>query len=78
MDPILHEVAERRVDRALPLKPVHSCKGGGFDLHGEVAFAAAVMACMAAMAVAVVDHSKPGRSERFAQAFLDFGGDRSG
>lgn len=78
MDPVLHEVAECRVDRALPLKPVHCREGGGFDLHGEVAFATAVMTGMAAMPVAVVDHLKPGRSERFAQAFLDFGGDRSG
>ena len=53
-------------------------KARGLDLDGEMAFAAAVVAGMAAMLRAVVDHGELRRSERFAQAFLDFGGDRAG
>ena len=78
VDPISKQVAERIVDRALPLQTAHARESGRLDLDREVAFAAAVMASMAAMAVAVVDHAKMRRSERFAQALVDFGGDRSG
>ena len=53
-------------------------KRGRFDLDGEMAFAAAVVAGMAAMPGAVVDHREPGRSERGAQALLDLGGDGAG
>ena len=53
-------------------------KARRFDLDGEMAFAAAVMAGMAAMLVAVVDHGETGGSERRAQALVDFGGDGSG
>ena len=78
MDPLAHQVAERLVYLALPLKPAHAGKYLGLDLDGEMAFAAAVMAGMASMAVTVVDHSKFVRSESLAKAFLDFCGDRSG
>lgn len=78
VDPVFHQIAERFIDRALPLKPAHPGKVGRFDLDREMALAAAIMPGVAAMPAAVVDHSKPGRSECFAQAFLDFGGDRSG
>ena len=78
MDPLAHQVAERLVHFALPLKPAHAGKYLGLDLDGEMALAASVMAGMAAMVVAVVDHSKFARSERLAKAFLDFRGDRSG
>ena len=53
-------------------------KARRLDLDGEMAFAAAVVAGMAAMLGAVVDHGETGRSEGGAQALLDFGGDGAG
>jgi hypothetical protein len=78
VDPLAHQVAERLVHFALPLEAVHAGEYLGLYLDGEMAFAAAVMPGMAAMAVAVVDYSKFVRSERLAKAFLDFRGDGSG
>ena len=78
MDPLLEQVGERRVDRALPRQPAHACEARRDDLDGEMAFAARIMAGMAAMRLAVVADEKMRRTERFGQAFGDFGGDRPG
>ena len=56
----------------------HAGEGLGLDLDGEMAFAAAVVAGMAVVLGAVVDHGEAGGSERGAQALLDFGGDGAG
>ncbi len=78
MDPLSHQVPQRVVHRALPLKPAFAGEDRRLDLDREMAFAAAVMAGMAAMSIAVVDHSKFIRSEGVAKAFLDFGRYRAG
>jgi len=78
MDPFPHEIPERRIDRALALQPAHPREPGRLDLDGEMAFAAAVVAGMAAMLRAVVDHGEPCRREGGTQAFFDFLGDRTG
>ena len=78
MDPFSQQIAERPVDRALPLKSVHRGERRRFDLDGEVTFIASVMTGMAAMPFAVVDDSKLIGSERRAEAFLDLGGDGPG
>ena len=78
MDALAHQVAERGVDRALALEAAHAGELGRLDLDGEMAFAAAVVAGMAVMPGAVVDHGEAGGSERGAQALLDLGGDGSG
>jgi len=78
VDALLEQVRERRVDRALALQPGHPRKGGGDDPHREMAFAAAVVAGMAAMQVAVVDHLEPRGSEGGAQALVDEAGERTG
>ena len=59
-------------------EPAHSGEGRRLDLDGEMAFAAAVVAGMAAMLRAVVDHCQPGRRKRGTEAFFDFPGDRAG
>src|SRR3712207_2822018 len=75
VDPLLEELGKRRIDRALPLKAVHARKLGRLDLDCEVAFAARVMAGMAAMLFAVVDYLELRRSECFGQTSCDLGGD---
>jgi DnaJ-like protein len=78
VDAFAHQVAERGVDGALALEAGLAGESGRFDGDREMAFAAAVVAGMAAMLVAVVDHFEPGRSERLAQAFVDLGRDWAG
>ena len=78
MDSLAHQIAERRIHRALPLETAHSGESRRLDVDSEMAFAAAVVAGMAAMAGTVVDYVKPSGSEPVSQAFLDFRGDGSG
>ena len=78
MDPVAEKVPQREVNGPLALQPGLPLESGRLDFYREMALAAAVMAGMAAMPVAVVDHLKARRSERFTQAFVDFGGDRAG
>lgn len=75
MDSFLQEVGKRCVDRALPRQSIHAGEGGRDDVHGEMAFAAWIVAGMAAMFLAVVNDSQMRRSERLGQTFGDFGGD---
>lgn len=77
MNALPHQIAERGVDRALALEAGHAGEGVRFDLHREMAFAAAVVAGVAVMLRAVIDHREMRGSEGGAQAFLDFPGDRA-
>lgn len=74
MNPLPRKVAQRGIDQPLALKPVHAREAVAFDFHGEVAFAAAVVAGVAAVAVAVVDHGKVGGGEGFREELFDFSG----
>ena len=78
MDACNEEIGERRVDRALALEPTLAGEGGGDDLDREMTFAARIVAGVAAMLLAVVDHGETFGSEGGAQAFLDLAGDRPG
>src|SRR5688500_17958556 len=75
--PLTHQVAERRIDRALAFEPAHPLEPGRDDLDAEMALAAAVVAGMAAMLGAVVADGELRRSERLLQPEGDFGGDRA-
>ena len=59
MDPLLHQVAERRIDHPLPLDTVLAGEGGAFDRQAEVAFARGIVAAVAAVLLAVVDQLDP-------------------
>src|SRR5690606_20044620 len=67
VDAVARNVAERAVDEALALKPVLAGEGCAFDDDGEMRFAAAIIAGMAVVACAVVDHFEAGRGERLLQ-----------
>ena len=71
-----NEIAQGGEDRALPGDAVPAGEGGGNYADREMALAAAVVAGMAGMAPAVVDHLERDRSEGGAQALVDFGRDR--
>ena len=78
MHPLLEEVGQRFVDRALALEAGQAGEAGGDDLHREMAFAARVVPGMAGMFRAVVDDREPLGSEGGAEAFVDFCGDGAG
>ena len=78
MDPPFEHVAERRIDRALPVHAALARESLRLDLDREVALAAAVVAGMAMMVRAVVDHGEPGGSKGGAKPLLYFAGDRAG
>jgi len=64
MDLVAQQIRQRGIDGALARDPVLAGEVRAFDLDGEVAFPRAVMAGMAAMLLAVVDHGKAGGGER--------------
>ena len=74
MNALSGNVAERCIDQPLALEPVHAGKAVALDLHGEVAFAAAIVAGMAVVACAVVDHGEVGGGERAREELFDFSG----
>jgi hypothetical protein len=78
VDSLGEEIGQRRVDGALTLDAVLAGEGGGDDLDREMAFAARIVAGMAAMPVAVVDHGEPFGSEGGAKALGDFLGHGAG
>ena len=78
MDPTLQHMPERRIDRALAVDAALAGKGFGLDFHREMAFAAAVVAGMAVMLRAVVEHGEAGGGQGGAQPFLYLAGDRAG
>src|SRR5579859_4536119 len=59
MDALDQQFGERLVDQPLARHAVQPFEGGGCDFHREVAFAARIMADMAAMLLAVVADDEP-------------------
>lgn len=74
MNPLLQQIGERGIDRALTLDAAHAREAGGDDLDREVAFAARIVARMAAVQLAVVANDEMRWSERFDEAPGDFFG----
>ncbi len=72
MDPVSGNIPQRPVDQPLPLKPRHSGKGGAFDLYAKMRFPAAIIAAVAGMAGAVIDHYKAAWGEGGAKNLFDF------
>ena len=72
VDPLVHQIAQRGIDRALPLDAAHSGEGGAFDGQAEMAFAGRIVAAVAAMLFAVVDQRQTGRRERGVRGGVPF------
>lgn len=54
MHPLVHKIAERGVDLALPVDPIETLKGGAFDRQCEMALAARIVAGVPDMLVTLV------------------------
>ena len=78
MDAFDQQLGQCLVDQSLPRHAVQSLERGGGDLDGEVAFAACIMAGMAAMLLAVVADDEPCGRQGGGEATRDFGGDGAG
>src|SRR5258706_2724679 len=78
MDPLAGNVTQRGIDQALALEAGDPGEGLALDFDSEVRFAAAVVAGMAVVAGAVVDHVEPGGGESCGQQPGDFLGEGSG
>ena len=78
MDAGGQQIGERLVHQALPRHAVQPGEAGAFHDDGEMALAAAVVAEMAGMMMAVVDHLKLRRGECLGQAIGDDFCKRSG
>ncbi len=78
MDAVVEEVAERGVDEALAGDPRLARERRAFDGQREMAFAAAVVAGVADVAVALIVELEPGRGKRGEEPLPDLGGDRGG
>lgn len=74
MDPLPWDVAERLIDHSLPHHPRNARKCTTFNLNREVRFAAAIIAAMARMVAAIIDHSKVVGGESRDQQRLHFFG----
>jgi len=78
VDALAGDVAERSDHHALALQARLAGKGGAFDDHAEMRFAGAVVAHMATVAGAVVDHIEMIGRERGGEPCGDFVGKGSG
>lgn len=78
MHPLAHQFAKRGVDGALALDPILASEGLSLDHQREMAFAAAVVAGVAAVPVALVFQLEPDGMKRLRQAADDLGGDGAG
>lgn len=78
MDPLTGNVAQCAIHHALALQAVLAGEGGALDDNGEMRFAAAIIARMAAMLGAVVDHVQIGGRKCCLKQVGDFFMDRSG
>ena len=76
MDPIVHQVAQCGIDRALALDAGHAGEGCAFDDQREMALAAVVMAGMADVMITLVFEIEPGGREARDEPVPDFSGDR--
>ena len=72
VDPLSGNIAQRRVDHALPLKSRDTVKSFAFDHNGEVRFAAAIVTGMPVVQCAVIDNIEVGGMKRCAQQFFHF------
>lgn len=72
------QIGKRLVHQTLARNTVQAFEDGGGHLDGEVAFAACIMAGMAAMLLAVVVDGELGRRQGGGEAAGDFGGDGAG
>ena len=77
MDALSQQLGEGGVDRALPLNAAHAGKARRDDLDREMAFAARIMAGVAAVQLAVVTDEQMRRIEGLGKASGDFFGDRT-
>ena len=75
MDALVHEFAERGVDSALAGDARLAGEAVTFDDQREVAFAALVMAGVAAVVIAFVDEVEAGWGERGGEATVHLGRD---
>jgi hypothetical protein len=78
MDSIGEEFGKRCIHRPLTLDTIHAGKSGGYDFHGEMAFAARIMTGVAAMQFAVVTNDEMCRFEGYHEPAGDFFGDLTG
>jgi len=78
MDPLAGNVTQRGIDHALALQTRCTGEAGAFYFHGEMRFAAAIVAGMAMVVRAVVDYGKAGGGKGAGQQGLDFLGKWSG
>jgi hypothetical protein len=78
MDAFAQQLAQRRIDQPVALHARRAGEGTRHDLHREVAFAARIMAGMAAMMRAVIDHGEPFGGQGGLQPLRDLGRDRPG
>ena len=72
MHAIAGDIAQRLIDHPLPHHAAYACKGRAFDFDGEVALARTVIAAMAVVRCAVIDHSKAGGGEGGGEQCLHF------
>ena len=77
MNPLAGDVSERCIDHALALQTRCTCEAGAFYFHGKVAFAAAIVAGMAVVLFAVVDHGEVVGGEGGSEQPFDFLGEWS-
>jgi hypothetical protein len=77
VDALARNVAKRAVDHALALKPILAGECHTFDYHGEVRFAASVIARVSVMARAVVDYIQSRGQEGVLQQGFDLLCERS-
>lgn len=61
MDPLLHQISERRIDHPLSLDTRPAGESIAFDDQREVAFPGGIVAAMTAMLLAIVDQLDPRR-----------------
>lgn len=78
MDALSRDIAQRAIDHPLALDARDAGEGLAFDLHRKVRFAAAVIAHVAVMTGAVIDHVEAARGESLCQKLPYFKFDRSG
>ncbi len=71
MNMITQQLSERLVHQSLPRDSIEAGEGGAFHHHAKVRFAGAVIAGVAAMLGAFVDHLQPGWIERLGETGRD-------
>jgi hypothetical protein len=73
MHPLSRQIAQRLVHHPLPHNAVDACKGYAFYFDSEMAFTRAIIARMAMMLCAVIDHGKARGGEGGGQQRFHFG-----